>query len=100
MTDEPKTIQLAEFSNHIIRLMKALSEKGWTGKMELTDLGNFIGNVIITDAKDITELEDAYNDFCHGIHHGIGLSHQDMNSKKTVEEYVNRWEKRRKNHQD
>ncbi len=79
MTNKSQAIELNEFSARMSRLLQALVAKGQDGKIELNDLGDFIGRLIMTDSEDLTELEEAYVSFCEGIYHGIGLSHQELN---------------------
>ncbi|USE38715.1 hypothetical protein [Endozoicomonas sp. SCSIO W0465] len=85
--DIPK-IPLADFKENIDRLLTAVITKGYDS-MESLDLGDLIGHLIICD--NLEEATELYEEFCSGMHHGIGLSNKEPNSAADVEAFITRW---------
>jgi hypothetical protein len=87
-----RDLSLVDFKSDIERLFTAVIRRGFD-KMEPGDLGDMLGRLIVSDVKNMKELEELYEELCNGIHHGIGLSHEHINSRESVEKTIENWSK-------
>lgn len=52
--------------------------------MDCCDFANEIGFVI--ESNSLSEAKEIYEEFCSGLHHGVGLDHNKFNERKDIDE--------------
>ena len=82
------TIDLSEFKSNIDSILTAVVQRG-SGHMEPSDLGDLIGRIIATE--NIEAAKEMYEGLCMGIHHGIGLPHEQTNNRESISQFIGQW---------
>lgn len=82
------TIDLSEFKSNMDSLLAAVIKRG-SGRMEPSDLGDLIGHILASE--NIEAAKDMYKGLCMGIHHGIGLSHEQTNDRESISQFIDQW---------
>ncbi|MCL1051872.1 hypothetical protein L2755_19905 [Shewanella abyssi] len=91
---ENENLSVVDFKRDIERVLSAMIANGhkeiWAG-----DLGDVIGALIVSEARNFKEVDNISDCICSGIGHGLGLSHERINTRESVEEYIARWSKKK-----
>ncbi|MUL11671.1 hypothetical protein GNP59_17535 [Aliivibrio fischeri] len=84
-------LSIVDLKSDLDRLLSILIARGFD-RMEGSDFGDLLGRLIISDAETLQDVSTLFEEICEGIHHGIGLSHGEINSRSSIENYIANWD--------
>jgi hypothetical protein len=87
-------VSLVEFKCDIDQLLTAVINSGHYS-LDALDLGDLIGRCI--PSSNELEQEGLFEHLNSGLHHGIGLAHEHLNDRESINLTIRRWQDKIKN---